>query len=38
MNKTVGLDIVKLNLFFMKSNNLTSLTWVSSQLTDHFEF
>ncbi len=25
MNKTVGLDIAKLNLFFMKPNNLTSL-------------
>ncbi len=29
MNKTVGLDIVKLNLFFMKPNNLTSLRRMS---------
>ncbi len=42
MNKTVGLDIAKLNLFFVKPNNLnfpeknvpsqTCLAWVS----DHF--
>ncbi len=29
MNKTVGLDIAKLNLFFMKPNNLTSLRRMS---------
>ncbi len=29
MNKTVGLDIAKLNLFFMKPNNLTSLRRIS---------
>ncbi len=29
MNKTVGLDIVKLNIFFMKPNNLTSLRRMS---------
>ncbi len=29
MNKTVGLDIAKWNLFFMKPNNLTSLRRMS---------
>ncbi len=29
MNKTAGLDIAKLNLFFMKPNNLTSLRRMS---------
>ncbi len=29
MNKTVGLDIAKLNLFFMKPNNWTSLRRMS---------
>ncbi len=29
MNKTVGLDIAKFNLFFMKQNNLTSLRRMS---------
>ncbi len=29
MNKTVSLDIAKLNLFFMKPNNLTSLRRMS---------
>ncbi len=39
MNKTVGLDMAKLNLFFMKPNNLTCQTclrWVYDIKTGHF--